>query len=160
LSEDYKEEDGELVSARLRQSKIPAWYTGNAEGPIFEDSNTGDRYITTPASERSVIIKDVSFDQIKMLAEKYNQDAFIYRSSDGVTGMYWIDGRNNGNVELATLPTEGSAKTSLEVDVGDLYTKSKPRGNFPSFEYDFWQSEMVPYDGEVTMKNLQTILGR
>lgn len=158
LSDEVSEDGGEITSINMRQSKIPGWYTGEVIGPILEDEKSGDNYFITPSRERSVIIKDISFNQIRDLAVKYDQDAFIYRSADGVTGMYWAGGKNKGKVELATLPDNESLDTNLEVGVGELFTKSKPRGGFPSFEYDFWQSEMVPYTEEVTMDNLLQVL--
>jgi len=161
LSDDYEESDGELISLKIRQSKIPAWYEKKYEGPIFENKE-GNKYIKIPASERSVIIKDISFEQIKSLSQKYEQDAFIYRSLDGVTGMYWTGGENAGHVELATLPEEDSSElnTGLSIDTGRLYTKQRSRGNLPSFEYNFWQRDMIPYDGEITKDNIDASLLR
>ncbi len=161
LSEDYKEENGELVSLKIRQSKIPDFYTKRYEGPIFTN-DSGQKYIKMPASERSVIIKDISFEQIKHLSEKYDQDAFIYRSHDGVTGMYWTGGDKKGHVELATIPDDISEglNTSLDIETGRLFTKQRRRGDLPSFEYDFWQRDMIPYDGEITKENINKALSK
>ncbi len=40
------------------------------------------------------------------------------------------------------------------METGRLFTKQRRTGDRPSFEYNFWQRDMIPYDGEITRENI------
>ena len=48
--------------------------------------------------EKSLVVPDIAFHDLIELGKKFDQDAIIYRSNDGVVGMYNLKG---GDVQIA-----------------------------------------------------------
>lgn len=93
-------------------------------------------------AEKSIVIRDVDFPFILALAEHFAQKAFIYKSSDGIIGMYYPERRV---AEVAVdVNADPAFRLSLEKDLW-----SKPRG--VSFEFDFLWGQMIPWDGRTPL---------
>jgi len=91
-------------------------------------------------SERSILVPGMSSQDLFELGRRYQQDAVIYKSREGVVGMYFTEG-----VPRAVLAVDPSGSPALQIspDPGsELY--SKARGL--RFEFGFVWTE-VPWDG-------------
>lgn len=103
-----------------------------------------DEAISQDYREKSLFIPGARPKDIFDLGRKYNQDAVIFKSSDGVMGMYYL--RTN-QVELA-VKLDGSI--AYELSTGqDLY--SKDRGN--SFSFGFLWGQRIPWDGHTALNH-------
>lgn len=88
--------------------------------------------------EKSLLVPGIQPKHLFDLMRKYNQDAVIYKSRDGVIGLYY----QAGYAEVAVDPTGDPA---FELGMGeDLY--SKVRHDW-SFEFGFVWGKHIPYDG-------------
>jgi len=88
-------------------------------------------------SEKSVLVPGIAWKDLLKLGKKYDQDAVIYKSPDGVIGMYY---QKAGKAEFAMKP-DGDMAVALSTGK-DLY--SKARGI--SFEFGVLWGQGVPWD--------------
>ena len=89
--------------------------------------------------EKSVLIPNINPDQLFALGEKYEQDATIYKSRDGVVGMYYTQGR------YANVAVDPAMNPAFDMAQGqDLFSKDR---NW-SFEFGFLWGQKVPWDGK------------
>ena len=100
--------------------------------------------------EKSVLVRGINPEVLFKLGVKYGQDATIYKSKDGVVGMYYPKG---GYAEIAVDPDNNPAFEMASG--GELFTKDR---NW-SFEFGFLWGKHVPWDkkhpiGAKTVKNL------
>ena len=94
-------------------------------------------------SEKSVFVPRMSFSDLTKLGRKFEQDSVIYKSPDGIVGMYYL---YKGYAEVAV--DSDTAKGQIEVSPdSSLYSKS--RG--VSFEFDFLWGQRVPWDGRAPL---------
>lgn len=92
--------------------------------------------------EKSVIVPDMSFRDLVELGKKYDQDAVIFRSNDGVVGMYDL---KEGSVQIAAPEIE-------------YYTDDEGVTEFRqvSMSYQFIKDLRLPLQGKpVTKDTLQ-----
>ena len=88
--------------------------------------------------EKSLLVPNIAPSDLFTLGREYKQDSVIYKSKDGVVGMYYPQGNY---AEVAVNPELNPA---LDVAEGkDLY--SKTRGW--SFGFGFLWGQQVPWDG-------------
>jgi len=88
--------------------------------------------------EKSVLVPGIQPKDLFALLRKYNQDAVIYKSRDGVIGMYYQAGYAEVAVDTAGDP-------AFEMGMGeDLY--SRVRHDW-SFQFGFAWGEHIPWDG-------------
>lgn len=88
--------------------------------------------------EQSLLLPGIKPEHLFNLGRKYDQDAVIYKSKDGVLGMYHL--RSN-QVEVA-VQLDGTIPWQQTVGK-DLY--SKARGN--SFSFEFLWGQNLAWDG-------------
>lgn len=89
-------------------------------------------------AEKSVLIPNIKPGLLFQLGRKYGQDSVIYKSQDGVVGMYYP---SKGVAELAV---DQSALPNVEVaDDKSMWSKTR---NW-SFEMGFLWGQHVPWDG-------------
>lgn len=100
-------------------------------------------------SEKAVLIPNIAPGVLFELGKKFKQDSVIYKSADGVLGMYYTTGAPKA--EVAVNP-EGDAAFDIATD-DQLY--SKARGL--SFEFGFLWGQDMPWDGStpITRKQLR-----
>lgn len=91
-------------------------------------------------TEKSMLVPRIDPEDLFELGRKYEQDAVIHKSKDGVLGMYHTKGEPRA--EMAVDP-KGDPAFEVAADRG-LY--SKARGL--SFEFGFLWGDEVPWDGE------------
>ena len=91
-------------------------------------------------TEKSVLVPRIDPKVLFELGRKYQQDAVIHKSKDGVLGMYHTKGEPRA--EMAVDP-KGDPAFEVETDKS-LY--SKARGL--SFEFGFLWGDEVPWDGK------------
>lgn len=91
-------------------------------------------------TEKSVLVPRIDPEDLFDLGRKYNQDAVIHKSRDGVLGMYHTKGPPKA--EIAVDPEGDPAFRARE----DKSLYSKARGL--SFEFGFLWGKDVPWDGE------------
>jgi hypothetical protein len=91
-------------------------------------------------SEKSILIPNIDPKDLFELGRKYEQDAVIHKSKEGVLGMYHTKGEPRA--EIAVDP-KGNPAFDVSTDK-DLY--SKARGL--SFEFGFLWGDEVPWDGK------------
>lgn len=90
-------------------------------------------------TEKSFLIPNIRPEDLFDLGRKYAQDAVIYKSKDGVLGMYYTKG--TPRAEVAVDPKGDPAFQVSERD--DLFSKSRGL----SFEFGFLWGEGIPWDG-------------
>lgn len=90
-------------------------------------------------TEKSVLVPRMKPNDLFRLGRAYEQDAVIYKSGDGVIGMYHTKGAPKA--EVAVDP-KGDAAFEVATDPS-LY--SKARGL--SFEFGFLWDQGIPWDG-------------
>jgi hypothetical protein len=90
-------------------------------------------------TEKSILVPRMKPTDLFNLGRKYTQDAVIYKSKDGVIGMYYTKGKPRA--EIAVNP-KGDAAFEMASDES-LF--SKARGL--SFEFGFLWGQDVPWDG-------------
>lgn len=90
-------------------------------------------------SEKSIMVPNMKFSDLVALGRKYTQDSVIYKSPDGVIGMYYP---SKGYAEVAVDPDTATGEIEVHPDT-DLYSK----GRGVSFEFNFLWGQHVPWDG-------------
>lgn len=105
-------------------------------------------------TERSVLIPNIEPGLLFDLGRKYGQDAVVYKSRDGVVGLYYTKGAPRA--EVAVDP-QGDPVFEVANDQG-LY--SKARGL--SFQFGFLWGQNVKWDGNrpVSRKLLRQFVER
>lgn len=103
-------------------------------------------------TEKSVMVRDMTSRDLFNLGRKYKQDAVIYKSKDGVVGMYYTKGPARAEVAV---DVKGDPAFEVATDPS-LY--SKARGL--SFEFGVLWGQHVPWDGvtPISRKELQRML--
>lgn len=94
-------------------------------------------------AEKSVLIPKIKPSDLFKLSQKFDQVSSIYKSPDGVIGMYY---NKDKTAEVAMKPDE-----SLAADISnkeDLYSKGR---NF-SFSFGFLWGQKMPWDGKSPVK--------
>ena len=115
-------------------------------GDLFADlQRLGYHKITTlrgkweGVSEKSVLIRDIRPEHLFVLGVKYKQDATIFKSANGIVGMYYPGG---GYAEVAVDPATLSPVVETALDRG-LFSKER---NW-SFSLGFLWGQKIPWDG-------------
>ncbi len=115
-------------------------------GQLMADlQRLGYRKITTlrgqweGVSEKSVLVQNMRPNHLFPLGVKYGQDATIYKSNQGVVGMYYPQGMY---AEVAVDPATLLPSMDLSDDK-DLFSKSR---NW-SFNLGFLWGQKIPWDG-------------
>lgn len=98
-------------------------------------------------TERSMLIKNIPPGVLFELGRKYGQDAVIYKSKDGVLGMYHTKGAPKA--EIAVDP-QGEPAFEAAADKS-LYSKSRGL----SFGFGFLWGKDVPWDGHTPIGRKQ-----
>lgn len=131
-----KDRHGQLVADLQRLGYRPETLRGSWEG----------------VTEQSLLVRDIKPQDLFELGRKYNQDAVIHKSKDGVLGMYHTKGAPRA--EIAVDPKGDPAFQSSSAK--DLYSKSRGL----SFEFGFLWGENLPWDGKqpVTRKQMRTFV--
>jgi hypothetical protein len=89
------------------------------------------------AKEKSLLIPNIKPKDLFALGEKYDQDATIYKSADGVLGMYFPAG-------FAYVAIDPEGDPNFEMAEGqEMYTK--PNRDW-SFNFGFLWGEKIPWD--------------
>lgn len=90
--------------------------------------------------EKSVLVPGMRFKDLLDLGNQFEQDSVIFKSRDGVIGMYYL------KRPVATLAVDlDSMSPDVQIsDRADLYS-SKSRG--VSFEFNFMWEREIPWDG-------------
>ena len=103
-------------------------------------------------TEKSLLIPRMRPEDLFKLGRKYEQDAVIYKSKDGVIGMYYTKGAPRA--EVAVDP-KGEAAVAIANDPS-LY--SKARG--VSFQFEFLWGQEVPWNGSspISRKQLRQLV--
>jgi len=115
-------------------------------GLIAELQRLGYRKVTPlkgsweGVTEKSLLIPRMRAEDLFRLGRLYEQDAVIYKSADGVIGMYHTKGAPKAEVAV---DTKGDAAFEVATDPS-LY--SKARGI--SFEFGFLWDQEIPWDGK------------
>lgn len=95
-------------------------------------------------AEKSLLVPDMDWKDLLRLGRKYDQISLIYKSKDGVLGMYYPKkGYAEVAVDVNTLSP--SAQVSMKED---LYSK----GRGVSFEFNFAWEKFVPWDGRTPLQ--------
>jgi hypothetical protein len=131
-----KDRHGQLIADLQRLGYKPETLRGSWEG----------------VTEQSMFIRDIKPEDLFELGRKYNQDAVIHKSKDGVLGMYHTKGPPRA--EVAVDPKGDPAFQSSTAK--DLYSKSRGL----SFEFGFLWGEDVPWDGKqpVSRKTMRNFM--
>lgn len=90
--------------------------------------------------EKSVIVPDIAFHDLLELGDKYDQDAVIFKSNDGVVGMYSLKG---GSVQIAAPEIE-----YYDDDEGVTEFRQV------SMSYEFIEDLQIPLRGSPVDKNM------
>jgi len=91
-------------------------------------------------TEKSLLVPGITPEELFELSRKYEQDAVIHKSKDGVLGMYHTKGEPRAEVAV-------DPKGHPEYDIAtDKSLYSKARGL--SFEFGFLWGEELPWDGK------------
>lgn len=100
------------------------------------------------STEKSLIIKDIDPAFLFFLGQEYEQDAVIYKNSDGLIGMYYL---KQPGVEVA-IDELGQQKIKYSLSK-DLWSKTQGI----SFEFDFLWGQKLPWDGAtpLTLKDIK-----
>lgn len=140
---------------------ISAYSTGSKKenqvrhGQLMADlQKLGYRKITTlkgqwdGVSEKSLLIPKIRPEHLFKLGRKYDQDAIIYKSADGVVGMYYP----SGYAEVAVDPDKVMPEIEIS-DSTDLFSKTR---NW-SFNLGFLWGQKIPWDGRapITRKDVR-----
>jgi hypothetical protein len=88
--------------------------------------------------EKSLLIPNIKPQQLFDLGVKYEQDATIYKSGDGILGMYYP----GGNYAEVAVDAKAMPEFQTAADKG-LFSKDR---NW-SFEFGFAWGEHLPWDG-------------
>lgn len=96
-------------------------------------------------TEKSVLVPRIKPGDLFDLGRKYNQDAVIHKSKDGVLGMYHTEGEPRA--EVAVDP-KGRPGYEIATDKS-LYSK----GRGLSFEFGFLWGEELPWDGKTPISH-------
>ena len=102
-------------------------------------------------AEKSLLIQNIKPQHLFMLGAKYGQDAVIYKSRDGVVGMYYPAGKY---AEVAVDPAMNPAFDLAEGQ--DLFSKDR---NW-SFDLGFMWGKHIPWSGRkpLSQKDVATYL--
>jgi len=102
-------------------------------------------------AEKSMLIQNMNPNHLFMLGAKYGQDAVIYKSKDGIVGMYYPQGKY---AEVAVDPSRNPAFEMAEDK--DLFSKDR---NW-SFSLGFLWGKKIPWSGRkpVSMKDIENHL--
>lgn len=102
-------------------------------------------------AEKSLLVPGISAEAIFYLGRKYGQDAVIYKSQDGVVGMYYPAAKK------VTLAVDPSASPAVEIAAQaagqNLY--SKARGT--EFGINFLWGQDLPWDGRTPVTKDQVV---
>jgi hypothetical protein len=131
-----KDRHGQLIADLQRLGYKPETLRGSWEG----------------VTEQSLFVRGIKPEDLFELGRKYNQDAVIHKSKDGVLGMYHTKGPPRA--EIAVDPQGDPAFQTSHAK--DLYSKSRGL----SFEFGFLWGENVPWNGKqpVSRKQMRTFL--
>lgn len=88
-------------------------------------------------SEKSLLIPNIKPKDLFVLGRKYKQEAVIYKSADGVVGMYYP----SGHAEVA-VDSEGLPQYEIQKGKG-LFSKTR---NW-SFSLGFLWGQRIPWNG-------------
>lgn len=105
-------------------------------------------------SEKAVLVPNINPRFLFDLGRKYEQDSVIYKSPDGIVGMYYTTGPAKAEVAVTT---EGDAAFEI-AESSNLY--SKARGL--SFEFGFLWGQDIPWNGSspITRDQMHSVLER
>lgn len=105
-------------------------------------------------TERSMLVPNVKPDLLFDLGRKYGQDAVIYKSRDGVVGMYYTKGAPRA--EVAVDP-QGDPAFEMAED-SSLYTKARGL----SFQFGVLWGKSLRWDGShpIARKQLRQFVQR
>tara|TARA_X000000950_G_scaffold259444_1_gene327828 strand:+ start:3938 stop:4822 length:885 start_codon:yes stop_codon:yes gene_type:complete len=115
----------------------------------------GYRKITTlrgkweGVSEKALLIPNINPSHLFALGEKYGQDATIYKSKNGVVGMYY----HKGKYAEVAVETKGDPAFQM-ADGADLYSKDR---NW-SFELGFAWGKHIAWDGKTPLGRKDALL--
>lgn len=100
-------------------------------------------------AEKSILIPRMGPQDLFTLARKYGQDSTIYKSPDGVIGLYYTD---KGYAEVAV---DADAAPAMQLHDKDNELISKPHRDW-SFQFGFLWDQHVPWDGRnpVTLQEI------
>lgn len=97
--------------------------------------------------ERSLLIPGIRATDLFKLGKQFKQDAVIYKSRDGVIGMYYYDG-----YAYVAANVEGEPQFEIADDMS-LYSKDR---NW-SFEFGFAWGDKIPWDGRTPLSKADVI---
>jgi hypothetical protein len=131
-----KERHGELIRDLQKMGYKPETLRGSWEG----------------VTEQSMFIPNIKPEDLFELGRKYNQDAVIHKSKDGVLGMYHTKGAPRAEIAV---DAKGDPAFQSATDKS-LYSKSRGL----SFEFGFLWGENVPWDGKkpVSRKEMRSFV--
>lgn len=102
-------------------------------------------------SEKSLFVKSVKPSDIFQLGRFFGQDAVIYKSPEGVLGMY------NFKKKTAEVAVDPNGLPSFDISQGkDLFSKDR---NW-SFSINFLWGKEIPWDGinPLTKKDIEAVI--
>lgn len=100
------------------------------------------------SAEKSIVLRDVSFNTLKDLSDKYNQEAFFWRDNSGTVGIYY----QTGDVDLSF--DKETLEPKLDLSTGkDLYS----RGRSLSFGADPVRLPIKWDNHPITQKDLEKL---
>jgi len=148
-----------LMNQKGRFGIVSAYTTGpksknqKRHGQLMADlQKMGYHKITTlkgqwdGISEKSVLIQNIRPAHLFTLGVKFGQDATIYKSAQGVVGMYYPA----GEAEIAV--DQSSLSPAMEIaDGGGLFSKTQ---NW-SFSLGFLWGHRIPWDGRTPITPAQ-----
>lgn len=105
-------------------------------------------------AEQTIMIPMIEPKLLFELGRKYEQDAVIYKSKDGVVGMYYTKG--TPRAEVAVDP-QGDPVFEMAGD-DSLYTKTRNL----SFQFGFLLGQEIPWNGvqPIARKQLRSLVQR
>jgi hypothetical protein len=98
--------------------------------------------------EKGVLIRNIGFEGLKELSDKYEQEAFLYKHPSGTIGVYFATGKALMAYDDATLEADVAVSPK-----DDQYSK----GRNVSFGANLKETEL-PWDGKpITMDDLKVL---
>ena len=102
-------------------------------------------------AEKSVIVPGIPASYIFALGKKYDQDAVIYKGTDGVVGMY---DHKKGRVTLA-VDVHANQAIAMAAQAAGQELYSKARGT--EFSINFLWGQDIPWDGKTPVNKDRVI---
>jgi len=99
-------------------------------------------------SEKSVIVPGMKFQDLLELGREFQQISVIYKSGDGVIGMYYL--QKSPPYAEAAVKSEGEPSFEVSPDKSHW---SKGRGI--SFTFGFLWGQHIPWDGKTPLRKSQ-----